>query len=77
LIGVKMGTAERTERARRRRCNEILDAAGEVFFEKGLKEATMDDVTQRVELSKGTPTSSQKSICSSVCELFSRIRLRI
>jgi len=49
-----MGTAERKEREKKRRRNEILDAAEEVFFEKGLKEATMDDVAERAELSKGT-----------------------
>ena len=49
-----MGTAERKEREKKRRQNDILDAAEEVFFDKGLKEATMDDVAEKAELSKGT-----------------------
>jgi TetR/AcrR family transcriptional regulator len=49
-----MGTAERREREKNRRQNEILDAAEEVFFAKGLQQATMDDVAEKAELSKGT-----------------------
>ena len=49
-----MGTAERKERERNRRQNDILDAAEEVFFTKGFNEATMADVAEKAELSKGT-----------------------
>lgn len=49
-----MGINERKERERERRRNEILDAAETVFFEKGAKNATMDDVAEAAELSKGT-----------------------
>ncbi|MBD3232579.1 MAG: TetR family transcriptional regulator [candidate division Zixibacteria bacterium] len=49
-----MGTAERKEREKIRRQNDILDAAEEVFFERGLKEATMEEVAEKAELSKGT-----------------------
>lgn len=49
-----MGIAERRERDKRRRRNEIIDAAEDVFFSKGVGAATMDDVAQVAELSKGT-----------------------
>ncbi len=49
-----MGIAERRERDKRRRRHEIIDAAEEVFFSKGIDAATMDDVANAAELSKGT-----------------------
>ncbi len=49
-----MGTAERREREKLRRKNEIIDAAERVFFSKGLDQSTMDDVAAEAELSKGT-----------------------
>jgi AcrR family transcriptional regulator len=49
-----MGTAERREREKVQRQEAILDAAEKVFFEKGFKIATMDDVAEAAELSKGT-----------------------
>lgn len=49
-----MGTQERKEREKERRRNEILDAAEKVFFSKGLHNATMDEVAEAAELSKGT-----------------------
>lgn len=49
-----MGTAERREREKKQRQNSILEAAEEVFFAKGLRNATMDDVAEKAELSKGT-----------------------
>ncbi len=49
-----MGIHERREREKRQRYNDIIDAAEEVFFEKGLDAATMDDVAEKAELSKGT-----------------------
>jgi AcrR family transcriptional regulator len=49
-----MGVAERRERDKRRRYNEILDAAEKVFFKKGLRNSTMDEVAEAAELSKGT-----------------------
>ncbi len=36
------------------RKNDIIDAAENVFFSKGLEESTMDDVAEMAELSKGT-----------------------
>lgn len=49
-----MGIAERKEREKEERRTEILKAAEKVFFEKGLAQATMDEIAERAELSKGT-----------------------
>lgn len=49
-----MGIAERKEREKEQRRNDIIDAAEAVFFEKGIETATMDDVANAAELSKGT-----------------------
>ncbi len=49
-----MGIAERREREKEQRRNDILDAAEKVFFSKGVDQATMDDVAEQAELSKGT-----------------------
>ena len=49
-----MGIPERKEREKGQRREEILDAAQHVFFEKGLHVATMDEIAERAELSKGT-----------------------
>ena len=49
-----MGIAERKQREKEKRRNEILDAAEELFFSQGLQQTTMDDLAARTELSKGT-----------------------
>jgi len=49
-----MGIIERKAREKERRKNDIIDAAERVFFSKGLANATMDDVAEEAELSKGT-----------------------
>ena len=49
-----MGIAERREREKEQRKNDIIDAAEHVFFTHGLENATMDDVAEYAELSKGT-----------------------
>lgn len=49
-----MGIHERKEREKEQRREDILDAATRVFFEKGLATATMDDIAETAELSKGT-----------------------
>lgn len=49
-----MGIAERKERERMRRRNEIINAAEKIFFKKGIEDATMDEVAENAELSKGT-----------------------
>lgn len=49
-----MGIVERKEREKERRRKAIVLAAEEVFFTKGLAQATMDEIADRAELSKGT-----------------------
>jgi TetR/AcrR family transcriptional regulator len=49
-----MGIIERKEREKEHRKEEIVDAAQKVFFEKGLFVATMDEIAEAAELSKGT-----------------------
>jgi AcrR family transcriptional regulator len=49
-----MSIVERKEREKEHRKEEILDAAQKVFFEKELTTATMDEIAEKAELSKGT-----------------------
>jgi TetR/AcrR family transcriptional regulator len=49
-----LGIQERKEREKEQRKQDIVDAAEKVFFSKGVKNATMDDVAEAAELSKGT-----------------------
>jgi AcrR family transcriptional regulator len=49
-----MGIAERKEREKQQRRDEIIQAAEKVFFTMGLDTATMDDIAAEAELSKGT-----------------------
>lgn len=49
-----MGIAERKEREKQQRREEIVKAAEKVFFSMGLEQATMDDIAAEAELSKGT-----------------------
>jgi AcrR family transcriptional regulator len=49
-----MGIAERRQREKQLRRSAIIDAAEAVFFDKGVEIATMDDVAEEAELSKGT-----------------------
>jgi len=51
---VALGIAERKEREKQQRRNDIIDAAERLFFEKGYANATMDQVADAAELSKGT-----------------------
>jgi AcrR family transcriptional regulator len=49
-----MGVTERKEREKEQRRNAIIDAAEKVFFSRGLENATMDEVAEVAEFSKGT-----------------------
>ena len=49
-----MGIPERKEREKEQRRNMIINAAEKVFFTRGISNATMDDVAETAELSKGT-----------------------
>jgi Transcriptional regulator len=56
LVGgiAALTTRARREREKEERRQSILQAAREVFLEKGFFRATMDDVAERAEVSKGT-----------------------
>ncbi len=49
-----MGIHERKEREKEQRREEILSAARDVIFQKGLFPATMDEIAEKAELSKAT-----------------------
>lgn len=49
-----MGTEERKAREKKRRRTQIVDAAEKVIFSKGIEQATMDEIAEEAELSKGT-----------------------
>ena len=49
-----MGIAERKEREKEQRLCDIVDAAERIFFSKGIDNATMDEIAEEAELSKGT-----------------------
>ncbi len=49
-----MGTAERKEREKAQRREDILNAAKKVFLEKGFREATIEEIANECELSTGT-----------------------
>jgi AcrR family transcriptional regulator len=53
-LELNLGIHERKEREKEQRREDILDAAQRVFFQKGLAAATMDDIAETAELSKGT-----------------------
>ncbi|MDH3197618.1 MAG: TetR/AcrR family transcriptional regulator [Candidatus Krumholzibacteria bacterium] len=67
-----MGIAERREREKEQRRGDIVDAAERVFFTKGWREATMDDVAAEAELAKATLYLYFKS----KEDLYSAIQLR-
>jgi len=49
-----MGIAERRQREKEQRANDIINAAEKVIFAKGFENATMDEIAEAAELSKGT-----------------------
>ncbi len=49
-----MGVVERKEREKELRSESIIDAAERIFFSKGFENATMNDVAEEAELSKGS-----------------------
>ena len=51
--GYPMGVIERKEREKELRSESIIDAAERIFFSKGFEHATMNDVAEEAELSKG------------------------
>lgn len=65
-----MGTKERRQRELEARKQYILETAQKVFFAKGYQSTTMNDITQAVELSKGTLYSHFKSKDALLFELL-------
>jgi len=55
------------------RRNQILDAATEVFTQKGFQKARMDDIVERAKLSKGTLYWYFKSKDEIILGIFDRI----
>jgi AcrR family transcriptional regulator len=49
-----LSIAERKEREKEQRRNDILDAAEKQFFARGYDNVTMDDIAKQVELNKAT-----------------------
>ncbi|PAU94934.1 hypothetical protein CK503_05550 [Aliifodinibius salipaludis] len=49
-----MSKKDRKAREKERRRNQIIDAAERVIFSKSLEQATMDEIAEEAELSKGT-----------------------
>ena len=46
--------AERKEKEREMRRNDIVDAAEKLFFSRGYENVTMDDIARELELARGT-----------------------
>ena len=64
-----MGKVERKEKERILRQNIIIDAAEKVFMSKGFENATMDDIAEEAEFSKGalyTYFQSKNELCLSI-----------
>jgi len=63
-----MPVVQRRIREKEVRRRQILDAAREIFFEKGFEKTTVDDIAQATELSKGAiylyfPSKEEIYIC--------------
>ena len=71
-----MGTLERRQRERKKREEEIVDAAERVFFGKGFDNSTMDDVAVESELSKGALYkyfNSKNELCTAIVSRSMRL----
>jgi len=53
-MGEYMSIVERREREKKKRKNDIINAAERLFFSKGYDNVSMNDIAQDVELSKAT-----------------------
>ncbi len=49
-----MGTTERREREKLQRREDILNTARTLFFDKGFRDTTIDDIARAAELARGT-----------------------
>ena len=64
-----VGSVEARRRPRKRRDQEVIDAATKVFYERGFAAASVQDVADELGILKGasTTTSRPRRICSSGC----------
>lgn len=67
-----MGILERKEREKEQRKSDLINAAEDVFFHKGFFHATMDEIAERAEYSKGTLYTYFKSKEDLYFEIFLR-----
>lgn len=67
-----MAIADRKQREKEKRREEILLAAEKVFFSRGMQFATVDDVAAEAELSKGTIYLYFKNREEIIAAIFSR-----
>ena len=49
-----MGTVQRREREKLQRRTDILNTARQLFFDKGFRDTTIDDIARAAELARGT-----------------------
>jgi len=66
-----MGIAERKERERERRRNEIIDAAEIIFFKNGFENTSVEKIAEKAELSKATLylyITSKEELYYAVCQ---------
>jgi len=66
-----LGIAERKERERLQKQNIIINAAEKIFMSKGFENATMDDIAEEAEFSKGTLYTyfqSKNELCLSIVQ---------
>jgi len=71
-----MGIAERKEREKELRSESIIDAAERIFFNRGFEHATMNDVAEEAELSKGALYlyfHSKNELCMAILQRSLRI----
>ncbi len=67
-----MGIHERKLREKEHRVRQIIDAAEDIFFSKGVEAATIDEIAERAEISKGTVYLYFKSKAEIVATVFGR-----
>lgn len=67
-----MSIVDRREREKTQRRNTIIDAAEQLFFNKGFANTTIDEVAEMVELSKGTIYLYFKSKEELYCAIIQR-----
>jgi TetR/AcrR family transcriptional regulator len=67
-----MGIHERKLREKENRVRQIINAAEDIFFSKGVDTATIDEIAERAEISKGTVYIYFKSKEELIAAVFAR-----